>query len=186
MQFLRRFLMIVLGLSLIPSACAPVPTPTAPPATATSSVPEWFQTEMTDVRTGKTFTINDFSGKVVLIETMAQWCPTCWEQQNEIKKLPDLLGKDASDLIYVSLDVDINEDAVSLKAYVAKLGYDWYIAVAPRDVARTLSTLYGAEYLNPPLAPMLIIDRQQSVYGLPYGLKAAILLKNTLKQYLTP
>ena len=189
MKFLNGFHAVLFGLVLTLCACAPatvIPTPTAPSATATSSVPAWFNTKMTDVRTGKTFAINDFAGKVILIETMAQWCPTCREQQNEIKKIPGLLGNQSSQLVYVSIDVDVNEDDASLKEYTAKLGYEWYFVVAPHDVAHALGNLYGAEYLNPPLAPMLIIDSQRSVYGLPYGLKSALSLKNTLQQYLTP
>lgn len=189
MKFFRRFHIVIFGLVLTLCACAPatvMPTPTAPPVTATSGAPEWFNTKMTDVRTGKTFAMNDFAGQVILIETMAQWCPTCREQQNEIQKIPGLLGNQSSQVVYVSIDVDVNEDEASLKDYAAKLGYEWYFAVAPREVARALGNLYGAEYLNPPLAPMLIIDSQRSVYGLPYGLKPALSLKNTLQQYLTP
>lgn len=189
MKFPGRFFVVVLCLVLILCACAPVtakPTPTAPPATATSSTPAWFNIKMTDARTSKTFAMNDFAGKVILIETMAQWCPTCREQQNEIQKIPGLLGNQSSQVVYISIDVDVNEDEASLKAYAAKLGYEWYFAVAPHEVAHALGNLYGAEYLNPPLAPMLIIDSQRSVYGLPYGLKPAAALKNTLQQYLTP
>jgi len=187
MRILYTSCIITLVLTLC--ACTPatvMPTTTAPPPTATSSVPEWFNIKMTDARTGKPFAINDFAGKVVLIETMAQWCPTCREQQDEIKKISGLLGNQSSQVVYVSIDVDINEDEASLKEYAAKLHYPWYFAVAPHEVAHALGNLYGAEYLNPPLAPMLIIDSQRSVYGLPYGLKPANSLKNTLQQYLTP
>jgi thiol-disulfide isomerase/thioredoxin len=187
-----RCLVIILGLILMISACIPAqpastPEPTSLVATitATPGLPEWFNIKMTDVRSGKTFTIHDFAGKVVLIQTMAQWCPTCQEQQDRVKEMHNLLNN-TKDLISVSLDTDINEDEASLKAYAAKLGYDWYFAVAPRDIARALGNLYSAEYLNPPLSPMLIIDRQGSVYGLPFGLKPANSLKNTLQQYLTP
>ena len=51
-------------------------------------------------------------------------------------------------------------------------------------MARALGNLYSAEYLNPPLEPMLIIDRHGDVYGLPYGFKSAEALSNTLEQYL--
>ncbi len=156
-----------------------------PPATATPSIPDWFNVEMTDVRTGQTFTINDFAGKVVLIETMAQWCPNCESQENEVIKLHELLG-DPDDLISVSLDVDLHEDEASLKEYATARGYDWYFAVAPLEVARALGNLYSAQYLNPPVAPMLLIDRNGGVYGLPYGFKSAESLQKTLEPYLAP
>ena len=31
-------------------------------------------------------------GKVVLVETMAQWCSTCKKQQGEVKALHEKLG----------------------------------------------------------------------------------------------
>jgi peroxiredoxin len=64
---------------------------------------------LTDVQTGKIFTMNDYEGKVVLVETMAMWCPNCIVQAHEVRKLHTLLGN-PEDLISVSLDVDINED----------------------------------------------------------------------------
>ncbi len=152
---------------------------------ATTTTPDWFNMKMTDVRTGQTFTISDFAGKVVLVETMAQWCPTCERQENEVIKLHELLGN-PKDLVSVSLDVDLHEDEASLKEYAAARGYDWYVAVAPLEVARALGNLYSAQYLNPPISPMLLIGRNGDVYGLPYGLKSAESLKETVKPYLAP
>jgi thiol-disulfide isomerase/thioredoxin len=153
-----------------PSASAgPSPEAISSPApTATAERPEWFDLEMVDVRTGESFTINDFAGKVVLLETMAIWCPTCRRQGDEVARLHELLG-DPDDLVSVSLDVDMGEDDAMLKDYVETLGYDWPFAVAPLLVARALGNLYSAQYLNPPLSPMLIIDRAGDVLGLPFG-----------------
>ncbi len=152
-------------------------------ATAPTPTPEWFGMEMTDVKTGETFTIRDFAGKVVLIETMAQWCPTCNHQEDEVKRLRELLGN-PEDLVSISLDVDLHEDAASLKKYAEAYGYDWRFAVAPLEVQRALGNLYNAEYLNPPLAPMLVIDRAGRVFGLPFGLKSASALKLTIEPHL--
>jgi hypothetical protein len=136
-----------------------------------------------DVRTGKTFTINDFAGKVVLIQTIVQWCSNCAYQQHEVTLMNTLLDH-PDDLVSVSLDVDMKEDSASLKKYVDYFGFDWYFAVAPLEVAPALGNLYSAEYLNAPLEPMLIIDRNGDVYGLPYGLKSTAALSNTLASFL--
>lgn len=153
-------------------------------ASAAPSIPDWYGFAMTDVRTGQTFTIGDFAGKVVLIEGMAQWCPNCRAQEDEVIKLHEMLGN-PGDLVSVSLDVDVNEDDASLRKYAASLGYDWYFAVAPLAVARALGNLYSAQFLNPPVAPMLLIDRDGRAYGLPYGLKSAEALRLTVEPYLT-
>jgi cytochrome oxidase Cu insertion factor (SCO1/SenC/PrrC family) len=185
----RTSLIIFVLAGLFLSACSlpgasTSPTTTPPPA-ATPKTPDWFNTKLTDVNTGQTFSMNDFAGKVVLVETMATWCPTCWKQENEVKILQELLGT-SSDLVLVSLDVDTNEDAATLKDFATTGKYGWRFAIAPLSVARALGNLYSADYLNPPLAPMLFIDRQGGVYGLPNGVKSAESLQKTLAPYLNP
>ena len=162
-----------------PALPASVPTAVATPAPK----PEWFSIPLTDVRTGQTFTMNDFAGKVVLIETILQGCSRCAYQQHEVTLMKTSLAH-PDDLITVSLDVDMPEDAASLKQYVDHFGFDWYFAVAPLEVTRALGNLYSPEYLNPPLEPMLIIDRNGEVYGLRYGFKSAEVLSNTLAPFL--
>ena len=195
--FIRTSLVILALLSLFMAACSPHPTPVPVPPTSTlvptavstpapaATTPDWFNMKMTDVNTGQTFTMSDFAGKVVLLETMATWCPTCWKQENEVKKLLGLLGN-SQDLVAVSLDVDLKEDEAVLKQFATTGGYNWRYAVGPLLVDRALGNLYSAEYLNPPLAPMLIIDRKGGVYNLPYGVKSAEALQKTLEPYLKP
>ena len=147
------------------------------------AAPAWFSATLNNVRTGEDFSINDFKGKVVLVETLAMWCPNCVVQANEVRELHKLLDK-PEDLVSVSLDVDVNEDAAMLKEYASKYGFDWRFAVAPLEVARALGNLYTAQYLNPPLSPMLVIDRQGNVHHLEYGLKKAEALQKFLEPYL--
>jgi len=184
--FQASLIAILLTCQLL-SACGSTALPALPAtnagAQAALATPDWFKTTMTDVRTGNSFAISDFSGKVVLIETMAQWCPNCLFQQGETRNLRQQLGN-PKDLIVISLDVDVHEDAASLKKYTADFGYDWRFAVVPLEVARALGNLYSAEYLNPPLDPMLLIDRQGNVYQLPYGLKKTEALQKILEPYL--
>jgi thiol-disulfide isomerase/thioredoxin len=197
MKFYRS-LLIVLVFTLILSACAPAQTQAAPTVTAiptavptivptivptVAATPEWFDMELIDVQTGKTFTMNDYAGKVVLLETMAMWCPNCLMQAGAVQKLHKALGN-PEDLISVSLDVDSNEDSVSLKAYASQYGLDWHLAIAPLLVERALGNLYSAQYLNPPLSPMLIIDRQGNVHQLEYGIKDTATLQKLVEPYL--
>ena len=166
------------------AATAVTGPPTASPAQAAVERPEWFGMELTDARTGDSFTLDDFAGKVVLVETMAVWCPTCRRQGDEVKRLHELLGN-PEDLVSVSLDVDMGEDAATLGAYAEQLGYDWHFAVAPLLVARALGNLYSAHYLNPPVSPMLIVDRDGNVLGLPFGsVKSAESLQGVLEPLL--
>ena len=141
--------------------------------------------ELTDVVTGETFKVSDFTGKVVLLETMAIWCPNCLVQASDIRKAHETLGE-PEDLVSISLDVDLNEDAAALKAYALEYGLVGHFAVAPLLMDRALGNLYSAEYLNPPLAPMMIIDRLGQVHHLRYGRKTADVLIEELTPFLSP
>jgi len=185
---LFHFALIFLGFALNMTACAPAqavntPVPQSTAAVVTATIPDWFDMKLTDAQTGETFTMNDYAGKVVLVETMAIWCPNCVVQGNEVRNLHEALGN-PDDLISVSLDVDFNEDEASLKKYASGYSFDWHFAVAPLEVARALGNLYSAEYLNPPLSPMLIIDREGNVHQLEYGLKKAETLRKIVAPYL--
>jgi len=187
-HFLRW--LIYLSSAMFLFACAPsqannIQEPQSITTAIPTTTPEWFDMELTDAQTGQTFTMNDYAGKVVLLETMAMWCPNCLIQASQVNKLPELL-ENPEDLIIVSLDVDVNEDEASLKEYASSYRFDWHYAVAPLGVARALGNLYSAEYLNPPLSPMLIIDRDGNVHQLEYGIKKAETLKAIVDPYLNP
>jgi thiol-disulfide isomerase/thioredoxin len=180
--------LILLSLGLVTFACAPAQAvPTQPPQstavpTATST-PDWFDIELTDVQTGETFSMNDYAEKVVLVETMAIWCPSCLIQATQVEKLHEALGN-PEDLISVTMDVDSHEDKAVLKEYASSYGFNWHFVVAPLLVQRALGNLYSAEYLNPPLSPMLVIDRNGNVHQLDYGIKDAETLQEIVGPYL--
>jgi thiol-disulfide isomerase/thioredoxin len=146
-------------------------------------MPDWYSIPITNVNTGRTFSLQDFRGKVILIETMAEWCPGCMIQQTYSLAMRMQLNN-PPDLVLVSLDVEMSEDAASLKAYADQNQFDWYVAVAPLLVARALGTQYNVEYLNPPLNPMLLIDRQGAAHQLPFGVKAINQLQSIVAYYL--
>ncbi len=144
----------------------------------------WFGTTFTDVSTGAAFTINDFKGKVVLVEYLAMWCSNCKKQQEQVKLLHDLLGMN-EDLVSIGIDIDTNENASDLKTYVENNGFDWIYAVASEEVTREISNLYGAQFLNPPSTPILIIDRKGQAHPMPFGIKSAEDLKDFIEPFLS-
>ncbi len=145
--------------------------------------PAWFSAALTNVNTGEAFTINDFKGKVVLVETMAVWCPNCLKQQGQVKALHELLGM-RDDFVSVGLHIDLNETADQLKSYATGNSFDWYYAVASADVARDIAAQYGDQFLNPPSTPIVIIDRHGAAHALPFGIKSADDLMKAIQPYL--
>ena len=143
--------------------------------------PSWFNAPLTDASTGQIFSINDFKGNVVLIETMAIWCSNCLKQQGQVKMLHKQLGT-RDDFISIGLDIDPNENNDALKSYVESKGFDWLYAVPAADISREIASLYGDQFLNPPSTPIVIIDRHGEAHPLPFGIKSA----NDLIQAIQP
>ncbi len=144
----------------------------------------WFGTTFTDVSSGETFTINDFKGKVVLIENLAMWCSNCKKQQEQVKILHELIGMN-EDLVSIGLDIDTNENAADLKTYIENNGFDWIYTVATEEVTREIANLYGAQFLNPPSTPILIVDRNGQAHPMPFGIKSAEDLKDFIDPFLS-
>ena len=141
-------ILILLALGL--SACT-APTATEEPVIKTentvaekeaelnqseSDVPEnefplWFSQELKDINTGTLFKITDFQGKVILVETMAVWCPKCLTQQQEIAKLKTVLAAQ-DDFVSIGIDIDPNENEALLASHVKKYSFDWIFAIASK------------------------------------------------------
>jgi cytochrome oxidase Cu insertion factor (SCO1/SenC/PrrC family) len=166
-----------------PAPDAMLPHDTTPTTEAIMESPAWFDAALTDVRTGQAFSLNNFKGKVILVETMAVWCPKCYTQQAEIQSLHTLLGE-RDDFVSITLDIDPNEDFAILRDYVEQTGFDWMYAVAPADVAREIALANGDQFLNPPSTPILIVDRHGVAHPLPFGIKSAADLMQAIQPFL--
>jgi len=147
-------------------------------------LPAWFSASLTNVNSGQSFTIADYQGKVVLVETLAVWCSNCMRQQREVLALHEALGE-RDDFVSVGLGIDLNESADQLRNHAQRNGFDWVYAVATREVAREIGDLYGVNFLNPPSTPMLIIDRHGQTHPLPFGIKSAAVLRAALEPFLS-
>jgi cytochrome oxidase Cu insertion factor (SCO1/SenC/PrrC family) len=143
----------------------------------------WFDASLMDARTGQSFSIDDFQGKVVLVETMAIWCTNCLQQQGQVKKLHEQLGA-RDDFVSIGLDIDPNENTAALKTYVENKGFDWLYAIPSKDVSREIASLYGDQFLNPPSTPIVVIDRHGDAHPLPFGIKSADDLMKAIQPYL--
>jgi cytochrome oxidase Cu insertion factor (SCO1/SenC/PrrC family) len=145
--------------------------------------PDWYEWELSDINNGSTFNLNNQQGKVVLVETMAVWCSNCLKQQQEVSQLLESLGP-RDDFVSLAIDIDPNEDSATLLNYTQQHGFGWRYVVASEELINEISSLYGAQYLNPPSTPMLIIDRQGQAHLLPFGIKSAADLQSALEPFL--
>ncbi|NPE27769.1 redoxin family protein [Methanococcoides sp. SA1] len=146
--------------------------------TAPEEIIDWKEVELTNTITGDTFKISDFEGQTVMLETFAVWCPTCLQQQKEMKKLSLV----ETEVIHISLDTDPNEDAELVKDHAEKNGFDWYFAVAPIEMTGSLIDEFGVAVVNAPSAPVILICDDQSTRLLDRGLKRSDELLTELEE----
>lgn len=138
---------------------------------------KWYSVELTEIRTGESFKITDFSNKTVLLESFAVWCPKCKSQQQEIKKLHAELG---DDVVSIGLNTDPNENEQLVRDYIDENGFDWRYAVSPTEMTQSLISEFGNSIINAPSVPIILICEDGKYRKLPSGVKSVSELKEEI------
>ena len=140
--------------STAPSA-APSEAPTPNAAATALAGRAWATAELTDVATGEPFTIADYAGKTIFVESMAIWCSNCRAQQGRFKEA--LAQLDPDTVAYVVLTVEAAETGEDLARYKESQGFTGTYAVAGTEVARALADDFGSNAINPPSVPLVLV-----------------------------
>lgn len=113
--------------------------------------PDWATVELTNARTGETFTLADFAGKTVYVEPMATWCSNCMRQQRTVR---DIVGNFSPDeYVFISLSVETNISGQQLADYADTNEFTWLFSVSTPELLQTLINVYGNTVSNPPSTP---------------------------------
>lgn len=182
----KKIMILMAVISLFLYACAPLASPPSASPQSASPTPsdsspavDWKTFPLLDVRTGKTFTVSDFVGKPILVESFAVWCPVCTKQQQEIQKLHQELGEA---FVSISLDTDPNEDAAKVLEAVQERGFAWRFAISPAELTKTLIDEFGPAVVNAPIAPIILVCDDQSTRFLGRGTKDVEELKTEIQR----
>jgi len=131
--------------------------------------PVWYTEQLTDARTGETFTIAELNADgPVLLETFAIWCSNCQRQQVELQTFHE---QAPDDVTTVALDVDPNEDRSAVADHAEENDFDWRYAVSPPAVTQSLIGEFGRSITVPPQVPMVRICPGGETTRLPDGHK---------------
>ncbi|MDA8090176.1 MAG: TlpA disulfide reductase family protein [Nitrospiraceae bacterium] len=108
---------------------------------------------------GKTYTLADYKGKVVLLNFWATWCPNCVEELPSLKKLAaKLKGKD-----FQVLSVSIDSGEPPVKDFLAHDSLPFPVLEDfQRKVAFDLYAVFG-------VPATFLIDKQGGLAGRYYG-----------------
>jgi thiol-disulfide isomerase/thioredoxin len=152
-----------------PAASAPSPAPdtTVAPTTALAA---WQTLPITDVD-GVTFSLADFAGTPVFVETFATWCPKCRAQ---LKRTNDAALAAGDGAAFIALSVETDLDASEVATYAADNGFDGIrFAVVDPAMLAALVEAFGNSIANPPSTPTFVVAADGSVGELRTGDESA-------------
>jgi thiol-disulfide isomerase/thioredoxin len=138
----------------------------------------WRTAVLEDVNTGEFFSVNDFLGKTVLLESFAVWCPTCTVQQIHIQTLHD----EMPEIITISIDTDTNEDEEIVRSHVNANSFTGRYVVATKAVAQSLVDEFGFGVVNAPSAPVVLVCEDGTSRLMARGLKPLDELKEEIEK----
>lgn len=115
---------------------------------ADASATSWRTTELTDVLTDETFSIDDLDAPVV-VQSFAVWCPKCESQSAALSYVDE-------SITVVGLNTDPNEDAEKVRRHAEENGFDWRFAVAPTEMTQSLIEAFGTAVTNAPSTPIIV------------------------------
>ena len=133
-------------------------------------LPAWQTMPLTDARTGETFTLADYVGKTVFVETMATWCTNCRQQLGNVKSA--VANADIDQVVFIAISVETDLAAETLAQYAEDNGFGWTFAVASPDLVRALADTFGPTIANPPATPHFLIHPDGSHGDLVTGFES--------------
>jgi len=137
---------------------------------------EWFAPEFTaSTLQGQKLSLHELSGKIVVLDFWATWCPPCRESLPEIK---DLLKKYSREKLAV-ISISGDDDEAAWKDFVAKKNMDWPQVLGKQN--RQIEEAFGVHAFP----TYIVIDAEgvvrQRIVGLNPTQSVAYRLKDTLK-----
>lgn len=129
----------------------------------------WRDIDLIDIRTKKKFRISDFYGRPILLQSFAVWCYLCLDQQKEMRNLKNK----RDDIAFISIDTDLGEDESIVRSHINKHAFDWYFAVSPPELTKSLMQEFGNVIGNVLSTPVVLVCNKTSARLLPTGLKRA-------------
>jgi thiol-disulfide isomerase/thioredoxin len=137
-------------------------------AAPTVERPVWHSLPLVDTRTGQAFTLAEFAGKTVYVESMATWCTNCRQQMSVIRDQVRA-QVDPEQVIFVGLSVETNLASETLASYTSTHGFDWTFAVMTPELLSELASTFGRTVTNPPAVPHFLIGPDGTTSDLRTG-----------------
>lgn len=135
--------------------------------TETDELAEWLTLPLTDARTGVEYTIADYVGCTILVETMATWCINCLMQLTNVHEAFPNLDPDRFVVIAISIETELS--AEELATYADNSEFNWLFSVASPDMLKAIVDEFGRTAIVPPSTPHVFIGPDGKVGDLRTG-----------------
>ena len=125
---------------------------------------------------GTPHNINQWSGKVLLVNFWASWCPPCRKEMPDFIALKEQYGDQGFEIVGVAID-----DAQEVQDFADTLGVNYPILVGALD-ASEVAKQYGNRYSTLPYS--VLIDRNNRIRFVQPGELTRETLERELKAFL--
>lgn len=134
------------------------------------AAPEWTLKNLE----GKTVSLSDFKGKVVILDFWATWCPPCREEIPGFVRLQKQYGKDGLVVVGVSLDEDVSD----VKRFTKRLKVNYPIVMGDEEITEKY---WGVQYLP----TTFVIDTEGKVVSRHVGFTETKTFEGEIKPLLS-
>ncbi len=116
---------------------------------------------------GSTFTIGDFAGQQVFVETFATWCSSCRRQLEDTQVAAAQAGDGA---VFLALSIETSLDPAELEAYAQQHGFtDIRFGVLEPEALAALDEEFGSKVLNAPSTPKFTVAADGTLSAMTTG-----------------
>ena len=161
-----------------PASSGPAPgSPTAGPDINLS----WKAFTLTDLQGKGNFSVNQFTGKPILVPVLSEDCPTCIvlqsQQLAEIGRLP---GIHEGKIMVVALDLDPAGSAGFIEKHHTEFNFTGFTARSSDALTQNLLHTFGPFAVDTDAVPVILVCPDGHDLLLPAGVKTAEALNASL------
>ncbi len=125
---------------------------------------------LTDACSGEPFTLADFSGKTLYVESMATWCGECYEQLTRLKEAAARIPEaNRADIVLVALSSEVGLTREALAEYATTADFPFVFAVMSAEMLAAMVDDLGRAVAIPPAMPFVIVAPDGTIGDLRTG-----------------
>ena len=125
---------------------------------------------------GKKITLENFKGKVLVITSMAAWCPSCIIEAKNIR--PVYKEMDKSKVEFLSIDIDPSENRERLSSFKSEYGTPWLYTT--REDGQDVINKYGLVSFD----HTYVIDKDGKISFIDKGITSSKTMREEIEKVL--